>query len=136
MAGRSRSGGSKDRFSSKVTEDEKGLNQFQLLYQLASPLVLFSWTGGLCAVGWKGWNAVSFVREKPRPSVTLDKDGPGTEVGKVKNNVISAKTAMLPNSCATRRGVSGGIGLPKSVCCLGIMQESGHSSAYNFRFDC
>lgn len=129
MAGRFRSGGSKDRFSSKVTEDEKGLNQFQLLYQLASPLVLFSWTGGVCADERKGW-------KKRWPSVTLDKDGPGTEVGKVKINVTSAKTAMLPNSCATRRGVGGGIGLPKSVCCLGIMQESDNSSAYDFPFDC
>jgi len=54
--------------------------------------------------------------------VILDKEGPGTEVGKVKNNVTSAKTAMLLNSCAARRGVSGGIGLPQSVCCLGIVQ--------------
>jgi hypothetical protein len=136
MAGRSRSGGSKDRFSSKVTEDENGLSQFQLLYQLASPLVLFSWTGGVCADSWRRNDAVSLGSEKPWPSVTLDKDGPGTEVGKVKNNVTSAKTAMLPNSCATRRGVSGGIGRPKSVCCLGMTQECGHSSAYDFQFEC
>jgi hypothetical protein len=42
-------GGRSDRFSSSVTDDEKGLSQFQLLYHDASPLVLFFWTGGACA---------------------------------------------------------------------------------------
>lgn len=78
---------------------------------------------------------MSFGRENPWASVIFDKEGPGTEVGVEKNKVINAKTAMDPNSCAALRGVSGGIGLPKRVCCLGIVKAHPCVGTYIARLD-
>lgn len=54
MDGRSGNGGKRDRVSSRVIEEENGLNQFQLEYQELPSYVEFFWTGGACAGGRKG----------------------------------------------------------------------------------
>jgi len=123
-------GGRRDRFSSRVTDDENGLSQFQLLYHVDSPLVLFFWTGGLCAACRNGLRILgdescfgSFGRDTLW-SVNLPSEGPdGIEFGSVKTSVITAKTAIVPSRTAILRGGTAGIGRPNKVCCFGIMED-------------
>ncbi len=63
-----------------------------------------------------------FGREILCCSANFDIDGPGKEVGIVKSRATSANKATLASSCAVRRGVIRGIGLPKKVCCTGILK--------------
>lgn len=52
----------------------------------------------------------------------LDSDGvEGIEVDNAKKRERTAKTAIIPSNCATLRGVNRGIGLPKRVCCTGMI---------------
>jgi len=114
-------GGSSDLFSSSVTDDENGLNQFQLLYHDASPLVLFFWTGGACAACRKGFRILgeSVFGSLGRDilwSVNLPREGPaGIEFGSVKTSVKIANTAIVPSRMAIRLGGIGGSGLPRTL---------------------
>lgn len=115
-------GGSKDLFSSSVTEEENGLNQFQLLYHVDSPFVLFFWTGGACAACLNGLRMLgegnclgSFGRDILW-SVNLLSEGPeGIEFGRVKTSVMTANTAIVPSSTAIRFGAIEGTGRPKML---------------------
>lgn len=114
MVGRFSNGGSKDRFSSRVKVEENGLFQFQSLYQLESPLVLFSCTGGGCAIGRKGCRILfvegsegiegifglgNDVRTLSNLSENFDSEGlEGIELGRVKTSVTTANIAMAPNN--------------------------------------
>ena len=114
-------GGSSDRFSSSVTDEENGLNQFQLLYHDASPLVLFFCIGGGCAAGLKGFrmlgeNVFGILGRDILWSVNLLSEGPaGIEFGRVKTSVKTANTAMVPKRIAMRLGCIWGMGRPMKV---------------------
>ena len=119
-----------DRFSSRVTEDENGLSQFQLLYHFDSPLVLFFGNWGACAAGPKGLRMLgedncfgSFGRDILW-SVNLPSEGPaGIELGRVKTSVITAKMEIVASRTAILRGDIAGTGRPNKVRWTGILED-------------
>jgi hypothetical protein len=123
-------GGRRDRFSSRVTDDENGLRQFQLACHFDSPLVLFGATGGACAAGRKGLRMLgedncfgSFGRDILW-SVNLPSEGPdGIELGRVKTSVMTAKMEIVPSRTAILRGCIAGTGRPNKVRWTGILED-------------
>jgi hypothetical protein len=130
IGGRSIRGGSIERFSSRVTDEEKGLRQFQLLYHDASPLVLFFWAGGACAACRKGFrilgeNCLGSLGKEILWSVNLPSEGPvGIEFGRVNTRVMTAKIAIVPSRTAIRRGGIAGTGRPNILRCTGMVKDS------------
>ena len=126
-------GGSRDRFSSSVTDEENGLSQFQLVYHDDSSLVLFFWTGGGCAACRKGLRILgervfgNFGRDILW-SINLPNEGSvGIEFGSVNTNVITENIAIVPSSTTIRLGFKAGTGRPNRVRWTGILAKESQS---------
>lgn len=109
MKGRFGSGGSTDRFSSSVIDDENGLIQVKSLNHFDSPLVEFFCSGGLCAEGrkygrWKSPKDGSFGRYFDAPDSSPAVAESGVEDDENITNNKATKITMV-TSAVLRWGI-------------------------------